>query len=381
MVVSDPLTVRAFLSDQIRVLSQHFHVTVIMNHAADEEWRNAFPNVTFRKIQIVRRIEILADFKALWRLFSYFRQQNFDVVHSFTPKAGLLSMVAARFAKVPNRLHTFTGQVWATRRGAGRFFFKSIDYFMVKLASEILVDSFSQRDFLFSESVLRPGQGTVLGHGSISGVDIEKFKISPAVRSRVRTDLGITDDCLVFLYLGRLNRDKGILDLAEAYRLFRLAGGEGVLLIVGPDEADLKSSILAISGCFAEQVSFVGRTKVPQDYMAAADVFCLPSYREGFGSVIIEAASCGIPAIGSRIYGITDAVVSNDTGLLHEPRNAEQLSACMQKLARDEELRTAMGVKAYNRSRTFFAKGILSKALLGYYQKILALPLTGNRKQ
>lgn len=371
IVVSDPITVQAFLRDQIELLSSYYDVTVVMNAATDEQWTTAFPKVNFKQIGIVRPIRISADFKALFDLSIFFRRQKFTLVHSVTPKAGLLAMLAARFAAVPHRIHTFTGQVWATRQGVSRFFFKSIDRLMGMLASEVLIDSFSQRDFLISESVLKASQGTVLGSGSISGVDIGKFSTKPEIKREVKRELRIPEDSLVFLFLGRLNRDKGILDLAEAFRLFRLAGLDGHLLIVGPDETDLQPVVMAAISQFQDQVHFVGMTRTPERYMAAADVFCLPSYREGFGSVIIEAASCGIPAIGSRIYGIVDAIVEGETGLLHEARSAEQLCQCMRRLAEDAELRITMGKSARQRATQHFSKEILSRALLNFYRDLM----------
>jgi glycosyltransferase involved in cell wall biosynthesis len=371
IVVSDPITVRAFLSDQIQVLSKHYKVTVVMNGAVDEEWIDTFQGVTFKHISILRQVKIIADLRALWSLYVYFCRQKFDIVHSVTPKAGLLGMLAACLAVVPHRFHTFTGQVWATRQGISRLFFKSLDRILAMLTNQILIDSASQRDFLISESVLKQGQGNILGHGSISGVDIEKFRTSPDIRRSVRSDLGIPVGDRVFLYLGRLNRDKGILDLAEAYRLFRESGYDGHLLLVGPDEADLEPLVKSVTGQFQKQIHFVGMTRKPQNYMAAADIFCLPSYREGFGSVIIEAASCGIPAIGSCIYGIVDAIIAEETGLLHEPRNPQALCQCMKRLALDEKMRNTMGRKAQERARTQFAKEILSQALYNFYQKIL----------
>jgi glycosyltransferase involved in cell wall biosynthesis len=304
-------------------------------------------------------------------LLLFFRQQDFALVHSVTPKAGLLAMTAARLAGVRHRIHTFTGQVWVTKKGGGRFLLKMMDRILAWMTSQPLVDSPSQRDFLVQAGVLRRNRGRVLGNGSISGVDTRKFKPDSEIRKKIRQNLGIPEDSLIFLFLGRINRDKGVLDLAEAYCRFRELENDGHLLLVGPDEAGMRPLIEVASGEFRDQVYFAGKTSVPQDFMAASDVFCLPSYREGFGSVIIEAASCGIPAIGSRIYGITDAIVENETGLLHEPGNTEQLQMCMTRLAQDDMLRRTMGLRARKRSLEQFSKEILNQALVDLYHELL----------
>lgn len=366
------MTVKAFLVGHINALSDKYRVTVVVNIDEIGELQPFIPQAIIRPVKIQRKISLWYDLKALLRLYRLFRQEHFAVVHSVTPKAGLLAMSAARLACIKHRLHTFTGQVWVTRSGIARLFLKTMDRFLAALTSCALVDSPSQRDFLLSEGVLPQGRGTVLGAGSIAGVDCDKFVPDPVARSEVRESLTIPQGVPLFLFLGRLNRDKGVLDLAEAFLRHCQEGHEGWLLLVGPDEESLRPRIETTCAEVAERIRFVDYTTTPERFMAAADIFCLPSYREGFGSVVIEAASCGVPAIGSRIYGVTDAIVDGETGLMHAPGDVAALQVCMSRLAQDEQLRQMLGNQARNRARTLFTKEIVSRNLVAFYRERLA---------
>jgi glycosyltransferase involved in cell wall biosynthesis len=253
-----------------------------------------------------------------------------------------------------------------------RILLKSADRLIARLATHVLVDSTSQRDFLIAEGIVAASKSTVLSQGSICGVDTARFRPDPAARERIRRSHRIPAGAVVFLYLGRINRDKGLLDLAQA---FAEAGGQhpdAHLLLVGPDEDNLRAELAGAAAACAGKLHSAGLTDRPQDYFAAADVFCLPSYREGFGTTIIEAAAAGVPSIGSRIYGISDAIVDGETGLLFEAGNARQLALSMGTLAGDASLRNRLGRRSRERAVRDFSSTVVTAALLEYYEKLLA---------
>ena len=281
-------------------------------------------------------------------------------------------MLAGALAGVPVRVHTFTGQVWATRKGVARSILKRMDWLLGALTTAPLVDSFSQRDFLVSERVLPEGKARVLAHGSISGVDTQRFQSNEKARAKIRGRYNIEPKDIVFLCVGRLSRDKGILDLAHAFAELADEHRGAHLMLVGPDEANIEGAVRTICKSCEGRLHVVGQTNTPEDYMAAADVFCLPSYREGFGSVIIEAAATGIPAIGSRIYGITDAIEEGRTGFLHEPGDVQGIAELMQRFLKDAELRQPMGAAARHRARKLYAQQKVTDALMAFYAEVLA---------
>lgn len=356
------------MAPHIRALREYYDVTLITNGASVELEELLGAQVSFCPVPIQRKVSLKEDAMALLMLLRLFRAQKFSCVHSITPKAGLLAMVAAWLAGVPLRIHTFTGQVWATERGARRWLFKSLDKFLAKCANAILADSNSQREYLIGQGVVATDEIRVLANGSIAGVDVERFQYSESSRDAIRGRLGIPANALVFLYLGRLNRCKGVVDLIHAFDLLAPTERAFHLVVAGPDEEDISVDVAVLATKYPGRVHRIDYVDNPQEYMSAADVFCLPSYREGFGSVLLEAASVGIPVIASRIYGITDAVVDGETGLLHEPGNITEISAAMRRLACNKELRKSMGNRARARAIEKFPENRLAQALTEFYR-------------
>ena len=283
-----------------------------------------------------------------------------------------MAMAASYFAGVPVRLHTFTGQVWATKSGLSRVCLRLLDQLIAGFATDILVDSVSQRQFLIANGVVRAGKATVLGKGSISGVDTLRFRPRPTERLALRERSGIADEDIVFVYVGRLNRDKGIPELLRAFEAVLARCPNIWLLAVGPDEESM--DLLVDNSPAKGRIIREGYTSTPELFLAAGDVFVLPSHREGFGSTIIEAAAAGIPAIGSRIYGLTDAIVDGQTGILHKPGDFTELAEAMACIAEDPAGRRRMAKAAQHRAETQFSMPEVTANTLAYYKSLLDSP-------
>ena len=371
MIVASPVTVQAFLLGHLKALKRVAKVTVVADSPNGKFLKTLGSGIGFQQISIRRAINPWWDISALVALLFFFYTEKFNLVHSYTPKAGLLAMTAAFFSGVPTRVHTFTGQVWATKKGLFRLFLKSLDRITARMATHILVDSPSQMRFLHSEGVLRQEIGNVLGSGSVSGVDLKRFRPNAIVRKKIRKQLGLTKDAVAFLFVGRLNRDKGIPELYEAFLTLRTRMPAAWLVLVGPKEESIPFSP-GLTGVDSGVV-YVGPSSRPEDFMAAADVLVLPSHREGFGSTVIEAGACGIPAVASRIYGLTDAVVHGHTGLLVTRGDVGELARAMEKLGNNRKLRLRMGRVAQRRVKVRFDQKKITEALLQFYRKILPL--------
>lgn len=361
--VASPLTLNAFLVTHILALRENYRVTILFNSSGDSIAPVAIEGVEMLSFPIARAISPVRDLIALVLLWRHFRRAGYASVHSVTPKAGLLSMLAAALARVPLRVHTFTGQVWATKTGPLRLLLRSLDRLLAKCATTVFADSPTQRDFLVTQGVVATTKIGVLGAGSISGVDTGRFKPNADARSQVRAELGLPDTAPLLLYVGRMKREKGVPDLLKAFEALRTSAPGTHLLMVGPDEEDL------LVACKAKpDVHIVGYTTAVERYMAASDVICLPSYREGFGTVIIEAAACGIPAVASRIYGLTDAVAEGVTGLLHPAGDAHSLAASLNRLISNPEERHAMGQAALERARSHFTAAEITGHWVQFYR-------------
>lgn len=371
IVATAPFPITMFMKPHITMLAEQYEVILIANGLEQDFSSMLSEYVRFIPINIARKVSLWLDIVALFHLYSIFRKERFDVVHSLMPKTSFLAMMAALAAGVPRRIHTFTGQVWASKAGVTRLGLKMLDKLVANCATGLLTDSVSQRQFLVTQNIVDKDKIVVLGSGSVCGVDMERFKPNSSMRHQIRTSLGIPDDAIVYLFLGRLSRDKGIQDLAHAFA--ELAGNmpHAHLLIVGPDEGGMDLLMQLILVECSKQFHRIGFTSKPEDFMACADILCLPSYREGFGSVLIEAAAVGLPAVASRIYGITDAVVDGKTGILHEPKNIKEIKCALLTLTNDVSLREKMSRQAMKRAHEFFATETIVDAMRQYYQRLL----------
>ena len=368
-VATIPAVVHAFLREHVQAAADKYEVTVICN-SADTHLLESL-NARLILLPIERKPSPWRDMLVLFQLYKLFRCERFDLVHSHMPKTGLLGMLAAWLAGVPIRINTFHGEVWATRSGWRRRALKLIDQFVGLLATDILAVSPSQQDFLVKEGVFSPGKAKVIGAGSICGVDPLRFHPDTEVRRMIRHDLGIAQNAKVILFVGRLNRDKGMLDLAAAFDAIAKRHADVELLLVGAEEDVPFSRIQKICYAESDRLHYVSFTPAPERYMMAADILCLPSYREGFGMAIIEAAACCVPAVASRIYGITDAVEDGKTGLLFPAGDVNTLTQVLLKLITENELRQQMGNAARVRALELFSSDRITEGMLALYGELL----------
>ena len=367
-IATIPAVVHTFLRVHIQAAANSHEVTVVCN-SADKYLLDGL-NARLVLLPIERKPSPLKDMLVLLQLFKLLRNEQFDIVHSIMPKTGMLAMVAAKLARVPVRIHTFTGQVWVTKQGMQRIVLKWFDKLIGSFATCALADSASQRDFLVNEGVLSSDKAKVIGAGSICGVDPLRFHPDLKSRLETRIALGIAQNSKVILFVGRLNRDKGMLDLAAAFDAIARQHPNVLLLLVGAQEDVPFSRIQEICNAERERLRYINFTSKPEQYMTAADVLCLPSYREGFGMTIIEAAACGVPAVASRIYGITDAVAEDRTGLLVPAGDVAALTQALSRLTTDSDLRQQMGNEARQRALELFSSEKITRELMALYDRL-----------
>ena len=371
-VVSSPFTAKAFLLKHFEYLSEDFDIYLVANF--EIERTNYFKDIKdikdIKNIKIHRSISFYKDIKALISLVAYFRKMNFDVVHTVTPKAGLLGVFASRLAGIKKRIHIFTGQVWHTKTGLFKKMLMLLDRFIVWNATSILVDGESQRQFLIKNKIVKDISSFVLGTGSISGVDTNRFVPNESVKLEVRKELGIKKNEVVYMFLGRMNIDKGINELADAFNKLQKKYSNIRLLLVGGDEQNMTAMINEKVENI-ESVVFYGVTPFPERLLQVCDVFCLPSYREGFGTSIIEASLLEKPVICSDTYGLMETIIENQTGLRHKVADVNSLFLQMEKLINNKELREKLGKGGRTYVLENFSAEIISKKWVDFYKNIL----------
>lgn len=358
------------LKNQLAAIQRHgAEITVV---ASEKEWENPVCGCTYRSIAITREIHILRDIVSVWRLFRLFSSERFDIVHSTTPKAGLLTAVAGFCAMVPVRMHTFTGQPWVSFTGLKKRLLIWADWIICRLNTICYADSVSQKNFLLAQNVADSRSLKVLGNGSLAGVDIKRFnrlRYTEAQKSFIKKSLNIPDCSFVFIYVGRLVLAKGISELVRAFSEVQRTHTNTYLLLVGPQEQRLDDVAEFIHAENVQNIIFVEKTTEPEKYMAISDVLCIPSYREGFGTVVIEAAAMQLPAIGSNIYGLSDSIEDKKTGLLVPPKSVPPLAEAMHRLRKDSGIRLSMGRHAETRARRSFSSKTINLSLISEYRQ------------
>jgi len=376
-------TVPYFMVFQLKIQAEYLRdlgMQVVLVSSSGLEWSQirAGGGLSAEIIPIPRSLSPWKDFIALVRLIRFFIMQRFDIVHSTTPKAGLLTAIAAFLARVPVRLHTFTGQPWVALKGPMRWGSRSADRLIGILDTRCYADSGSQAKFLVDEGIISTGKLAVIGKGSLAGVDTKRFdpdRWSPLQKQKIRDEIGLAPSARVLIFIGRISQDKGIAELIGAFSELLRLQYDLELLLVGPHDQDCGGAgFLDLSEAKqCRRIHYTGYTECPERYLAVADIFCLPSYREGFGTVVIEAAAMGLPTVGTAIYGLTDAVVDGETGILVPPRDQQTLQKAFQRLLDNPDTLKSMGKAARSRCLQYFDSRVVNEGVAKEYARLLKM--------
>jgi glycosyltransferase involved in cell wall biosynthesis len=375
-IATVPWTFHTMLRDQLRhIVSDGIDLTLMSSPGP--ELRAVASEAGAASVEMAMRREPApaSDLLSLFRLTNFLRRNRFDIVHSSSPKAGLLTALAGAFTRVPVRLHTFTGQPWVELSGLRRRIPRECDRITARWMTHTHADSPSQRDFLISEGLVAPDRISVVGAGSIAGVDLTRFSpeaLGGGAAARTRCELGIPEGAPVIIFVGRVTRQKGIVELVEAFTILSRACADLHLVLVGPLEPERDPLPPATLDTLAQtpRIHAVGFSAVPEKYLAAADIFCLPSYREGFGSVAVEAAALRLPSVVTRVTGLVDAVVDGVTGLIVPPKDVESLAGALKTLLASKDLRSSLGNAGRERVVRNFDSCLINRALVSEYRRL-----------
>jgi glycosyltransferase involved in cell wall biosynthesis len=363
------LSVKALLKPQIEALKSAGYdvVTVCSDGESVAELRAG--GLEIETIRITRQITPLADALAIWRLYRFFRNRRPAIVHTHTPKAAFVAQVAAALARVPIRINTIHGYYFPAARGLRSWLFKKMEVLTCKLSHHVFSQSREDVDLTFRENLFAASKIELLGNGT----DISRFnpaQHSKADREAIRAELNIPTDAFVVGIVARMVREKGFAELFEAFAEFRRQAPDAFLLHVGfvdRSRGDEVTPDLAEQFGIAAYCRFVGQRDDVSRLLSAMDVFCLPSYREGYPRSVLEANAMGLPAIVTNIRGCREAVVDGQNGLLVEPRQVVPLAGAMRKLHDDPELRTRMSRAARARAVEVFDERLVFDRIIRRY--------------
>ena len=363
-VVSNTFFVNAFLYEPIITLSKHYSIYIICNTENNDEIEINHSNINkIFSIKIIRKIAPLSDLVSLIQICKIIREERFDVIHTLTPKAGLLGIVASYVMKVPNRFHTFTGQVWISKKGIIKSLLIALDRLVIRLATQIIVDGNSQKEFLIEKKLVIDEAAVVFNNVSTCGINLKKFNPNLEIRKHERMKHNIPESATVFLYLGRLNFDKGIQELIDAFLLLNC--DNCYLFLVGPIEMNIPKNYES------NTIIYIPYTNTPQNILQICDVFCFPSHREGFGYSIIEASALEKPIICSDIYGLKYTCIDKKTGLKHEVKSIQSLLEKMNYALDEPKSMKQMGKKGRDYVSENFSNEKVMEKWLEFYAKFV----------
>lgn len=366
-----PMSLDIFCHGLLKELSEDYEVVALSSGGASLDAIASREGVRTIAVEMARPIAPLKDLRALLQLVRVFRREHPDAVHSITPKAGLLCMIAAFLTRVPIRIHTFTGLLFPTAKGWRRYLLKTTDKITCACATHVIAEGQGVRDDLIRHGVTNKPI-TVLGYGNIRGVNMEYYTPGDDdIQSMGKAIRMETGGEMLFLYVGRLVRDKGVSELIDAFEA--LHEDNARLLLVG----DLSVETDRIDDATVKRIQcnpairLVDFQQDVRPWYAAADVLILPSYREGFPNVVLEAGAMGLPCIVTDINGSREIIRDGFNGLIVPSQDAKALEAAMRKMYEDKESRLSMASQARKHIRRHYEQSFVRQCLKDFYRKVI----------
>lgn len=369
-----PESLETFCKGQLKWLSGSYEVVAVSSPLPELEIIRERECVRTVAVPMERHISLWKDLKALVRMVRVLHREKPYLVHSMTPKAGLISMLAAWFCRVPVRMHTYTGLVFPTATGMTRTVLIWMDRLLCFCATYINPEGKGVAEDLKKFKITSKPLH-IIGNGNVRGVDLKYW--NPDCYDRVEGDgvvsresLGFAGDDFVFVFVGRLVGDKGINELVRAFTGLR--SSKSKLLLVGsyenqldPLEAQTMSEIET-----NPDIKTTGSQKDVRPYYAISDVFVSPSYREGFPNTVLEAGAMGLPCIVTDINGSNEIVQQGENGVIVPPRNAEALLSAMQNFMESSDDVSHLASRSREMIAERFEQQFIWKELLKTYNEL-----------
>ena len=363
-------SLNTFCRGTLRRLAQTYDVVAVST--PDDELHEMAQREGVRVVGVTMRrpISPLHDLRSLLRLIRVFRRERPYMVHSITPKAGLLSMMAAWFCRVPVRVHTFTGLVFPTAAGLKQKILILTDRITCACATHIVPEGEGVKNDLINYGITRKPL-RVLGYGNVRGVDMQHYSRTPEVMAAAKPIK--RPEVFTFVFVGRVVRDKGINELVQAFVRLNAQEPATRLILVGRFEDDL-DPVLPQTRQTIEQnddIEAVGSQADVRPWLAASDALVFPSYREGFPNVVLEAGAMGLPSIVTDINGSREIIVEGNNGVIVPPRDADSLYAAMMRFVQQPRQVAQMAANAREMIASRFEKSFVEQCLFDYYKEIL----------
>jgi len=376
-----PISFKVLLKGQLRFMASNgFDVKGVSSEG--EELREVRENegIVMETINMSRKITPFQDLKSLWEMWNFLRKEKPQIVHTHTPKAGIIGMLAARLAGVPHRLHTVAGLPLMEATGIKRKILNFVEKLTYSSATRVYPNSKGLYDFILQNNFTQSNKLKIIANGSSNGINTTFFspaQVSEIEKVALREKLNIQPDDFVFVFVGRIVSDKGINELIKAFSELQTAENNELtgikLLLVGGLESDLdplNPETLAEINQNKDIIS-AGFQQDVRPFFAISDALAFPSYREGFPNVVMQAGAMGLPSIVSDINGCNEIIVEGENGLIIPSKNVEKLKEKMLTLARDKNLYIKLKENSRRMIENRYEQSVVWKALLEEYEGLL----------
>lgn len=377
VITTVPSTFKAFLSDQLFFLSENdYNINVITSSEnGGQNFEKAFPDkFNYYFINISRKIKPCEDLKALYLIYCILSKNKFQIVQYATPKAALLGSIAAWLARIPHRIYLMWGLYYVTQKGIRKFVFKCSEKVVCLLSTNITPDSHGNVKFAIEEKLCSKSKIEVVWNGSANGVDVDRFDPQrlKGYRDSIRMTYRIPKNAYLFGTIAAIVRDKGINELVIAFdRLARKIDNAYLFIVGRPTEknpVDQKVSDIIANHPRIVNISWQSE---PEKIMAAFDAFVLPTYREGFGVVNVEACSMELPVISTKVPGPSESIVNGKTGILVPSKSISQLEKAMSKLIANPEMAYELGRSGRERVHMLYDQKKLWRKILQHRNSLI----------
>ena len=380
-ITTVPISFKVLLKGQLRFMASNgFDVKGVSSEGEELKEVRENEGIVMEAINMSRKITPFQDLKSLWEMWNFLRKEKPQIVHTHTPKAGIIGMLAARLAGVPHRLHTVAGLPLMEATGIKRKILNFVEKLTYSSATRVYPNSKGLYDFILQNHFTQSNKLKIIANGSSNGINTTFFspaQVSEIEKVALREKLNIQSDDFVFVFVGRIVSDKGINELIKAFSQLQTAENNELtgikLLLVGGLESDLdplNPETLAEINQNKDIIS-AGFQQDVRPFFAISNVLAFPSYREGFPNVVMQAGAMGLPSIVSDINGCNEIIVEGENGLIIPPKNVEKLKEKMLTLARDKNLYIKLKENSRRMIENRYEQSVVWKALLEEYEGLL----------
>ena len=374
-ITTVPSSLRTLLRGQHRFMSDFYEVIGVSGDGdALNEVRQS-EGIRTHSVEMTRSITPFRDLRATYKLYKFFKNEKPFIVHTHTPKAGTLGMLAAKLAGVPHRLHTIAGLPLLEITGAKRWLLDVVEKFTYACATQILPNSYGLEKIILENNYTKVSKLKVIGKGSSNGIDTTHYDqklVSIQQKEDLKKELQILDNDIVFIFIGRIVKDKGINELVQAFNILSKTNANSKLILVGPRENHLDPLLPETEALILDnkQISSVGVIKDIRPYVAISHVLTFPSYREGFPNVVLQASCMELPCIVSNINGCNEIIEDYKNGMIIPVKDVQALRDAMQYMIDFPDKRNAM--IAHTRSRIIerYQREYVWNELLNTYENL-----------